>query len=68
MRLAWHARKPSAAYGQDQDVDAILEKEYLHAKNVLSAEHVFSALPVMPSHYSIRPHASKLTCRKSSML
>jgi hypothetical protein len=30
-----------------QDVDAILEKEYLHAKNARSVEHVFSMLPVI---------------------
>jgi hypothetical protein len=29
-------------------VDAIPEKEYLHAKDALSVEHVFSMLPVIP--------------------
>ena len=42
-----------------QDVEGILEKECLHAKDALSVEHDFSTLPVMPDRDSIWPYAVK---------
>jgi hypothetical protein len=56
---ALHDTLTNPLQGARQDVNAILEKEYLHAKDELSAEHVFSTLPVMPDRYNIWPHAGK---------
>ena len=54
--------------GARQDVDAILEKAYLHAKDALSVEHVFSMLLVIPLITGAGLMQENLTCRKSSML
>src|SRR5437870_2629054 len=54
---ALHGTLENSLQRANQDVDDIPEKALLHAKDALIIEHVFSTVPVMPYHYSIRPHS-----------